>query len=42
MREQDDNERPPFFGSWRNIYVLVISVETAIILLLYFFTVHFE
>lgn len=39
---EPENENPPFLKSWRNVYVLVIATEVAIIMALYFFTQYFK
>ena len=41
MSEQDD-ENPPILKTWRNVYTLVIVVEVAVIIFLYFFTQYFK
>jgi len=37
-----EEEKPPFLGSWKNVYALVAGVLVALIIVFYFFTKHFE
>lgn len=37
-----EEEPSPIFGTWRNVYLLVIGLLALIIVLLYFFTEHFK
>ena len=39
---QIPDEPPPVLGSWRRVYVFVLSFLAATILAFYFFTVHFN
>ena len=41
MRPTAPDEAPPFLGSWRNIYALVLAFLAIDILLLYAFTKAF-
>ena len=41
MRDPDTEEAPPFLGSWRNLYILVVMVLALDILLLFAFTKAF-
>lgn len=42
MEIENEEERPPFLKSWKQVYLLVISTEVLIILLLYTFTQYFK
>ena len=44
LNSQDGStdEKPPIFGSWRNLYLVVLLNLTAIIILLYFFSEAFR
>ena len=35
-------DRPPFLGTWRNVYILLMAVLVVEILLMYWITVHFS
>lgn len=37
----DQHEKSPILGSWTNVYLLIIGVLVALIILFYFFTLHF-
>jgi hypothetical protein len=39
--ETYDSERPPFLGSWRNVYIFVLGWLALLIVLFYFFTRYF-
>ena len=39
---QEEEEKPPILGSWKNIYALVIGVLAVVIISLYIFTKYFE
>ena len=36
--EDKNTEKPPFFRSWKGLYIFVIAVEAFLILLFYLFT----
>jgi hypothetical protein len=40
--EASDSESPPFLGTWRNIYVVVLLHLAVWILLLYLFTTWYR
>jgi hypothetical protein len=39
---EENNEKPPFLNSWRNVYALVIGTLVVLMILFYLFTKHFE
>lgn len=41
MKEAGE-EKPPFLGTWANVYLLLIGVLAALGVLFYLFTKHFE
>lgn len=41
-QKQHQEEPSPILGSWKNVYLMLVSVLITIILLLYWFTKHFE
>ena len=38
----EEEEKSPILGSWRNVYALVIGVLVLIIVLLYIFTQQYQ
>jgi hypothetical protein len=38
----EEEEKSPILGSWRNVYTLVIGVLVVIIILLYIFTKQYQ
>jgi len=36
------DEKPPFFKSWKQIYVFVLGVLTTLVVLFYIFTIQFS
>ncbi len=38
----EEEEKSPILGSWRNVYALVIGVLVLIIVLLYLFTQQYQ
>ena len=42
QNDLDNEERPPFFRSWRAVYSLVIGTLVIVIVALYFFTETFK
>lgn len=42
MNKLPGSERPPFLGTWTNVYALVIGVLILVITGLYFFTKNFS
>ena len=38
----NNEEKSPILGSWRNVYLLVAGTLAAVILFFYFFTRHFQ
>lgn len=38
MPPPGENEEPPVLGSWRNIYIFVLSLHAVIILFFYLFS----
>lgn len=38
----EEEEKSPILGSWRNVYALVIAVLVVIIVLLYLFTQQYQ
>ena len=42
MINEEEEEKSPILGSWRNVYALVIGVLVLIIVLLYIFTQHYQ
>jgi len=38
---EQDNQKPPILGSWRNIYILIIGVLIAQIVLYNFITITY-
>ena len=41
MNNQEE-EKSPILGSWRNVYALVIGVLVVVIVFLYFFMQHYK
>jgi len=41
MKNEEEN-KSPILGSWKNVYALVIGVLVAVIISLYFFTQHYK
>jgi hypothetical protein len=42
MNNNNEEEKSPILGSWRNVYALVIGVLVAIIVVLYIFTKYYQ
>jgi hypothetical protein len=42
MTNEEEEEKSPILGSWRNVYALVIGVLVLIIVLLYVFTQQYQ
>ncbi|MES2762123.1 MAG: hypothetical protein V4677_07950 [Bacteroidota bacterium] len=40
--DNEEENRSPILGSWKNVYALVIGVLVAVIVFLYFFTQHYK
>ena len=40
--DNQEEEKSPILGSWRNVYALVIGVLITVIVSLYFFTQHYK
>jgi|MDTD01.1.fsa_nt_gb hypothetical protein len=40
--EKEQEEKSPILGSWRNVYILLISTLVLVMLLLYLFTQYFK
>jgi len=40
--QNEEEEKSPILGSWRNVYALVIGVLLIIIVLLYIFTQQYQ
>lgn len=40
--QNEEEEKSPILGSWRNVYALVIGVLVLIIVLLYLFTQQYQ
>ncbi len=40
--QNEEEEKSPILGSWRNVYALVIGVLVLIIVLLYVFTQQYQ
>ncbi len=38
----DIEKKPPFFKSWKSVYIMVLSVLVVLILLFFWFTVSFS
>ena len=36
------NEKPPFLGTWKNVYILVVGALVLQIVIYYLFTKYFE
>jgi len=41
MKNEEEN-KSPILGSWKNVYALVIGLLVAVIISLYFFTQHYK
>ncbi|MDX2171973.1 MAG: hypothetical protein SFY56_02560 [Bacteroidota bacterium] len=41
MKNEEEN-KSPILGSWKNVYALVIGALVAVIVSLYFFTQHYK
>jgi hypothetical protein len=42
MHNEEEEEKSPILGSWRNVYALVIGVLVLIMVLLYIFTKQYQ
>lgn len=42
IKMNNEEEKSPILGSWRNVYALVIGVLVVVIVLLYAFTLYFK
>jgi hypothetical protein len=40
--DEKENEDPPILKKWRNVYILVIGTELAVIIILYLITGYFK
>ena len=39
---EEENQKPPILGSWKNLYLLLIGVLAAQILIYYFISISFS
>jgi hypothetical protein len=42
LTQNNEDEKPPFFKSWKKLYIFVLVQLAALILLFYIFTKAFE
>jgi len=42
IKEQQPDDKPPFLGSWKNIYWLLMITLSVLVFLFYLFTQYFS